>query len=73
MRQARNVIRDKLDSSTTPTACPWLKFVLTSRMDRTGAFLAFGEEKWHGFLLTLTELPGLADLVVPSRTGRLDG
>jgi hypothetical protein len=73
MRQARNVIRNQSDSSTTPTACPWLKFVPTSRMDRTDAFLVFGEEKWHGFLLTLTDLPGLADLVVPSRTGRFDG
>ena len=35
------------------------------------AFLVFGEEKWHGFLLTLTDLPGLADLVVPSRAGWL--
>jgi hypothetical protein len=40
-------------------------------MNRTDAFLAYGEEKRHGFLLTLTDLPGLADLVVPSRTGRM--
>jgi hypothetical protein len=73
MRQARNVIRYQPDPSTTPTAYLWLKFVPTSHMNRTDAFLVFGEVKWHGFLLTLTELPGLADLVVPSRTGGFDG
>lgn len=73
MRQARNDIRYECGPSTAATAEFSLKFVPTSRMSRMNAFLVFGEEKWHRFLLTLTDLPGFADLVVPSRTGLLRG